>query len=93
MSNDFSFNDGVEASAGFPTEDYATNLTTTRLNVSKRLSEITSSPKPSYDVNGQEVSWTEYQKMLLDMLAQLNKAIAVGEVDPEPFEILSRGIT
>lgn len=92
MGTDFTHTDGVEASAGFPTEDYSTNLITTRLNVSKRLSEITSNPKPSYSVNGQTVQWAAYHNMLTETLARLNKLIAEGEVDTEPFEIHSQGI-
>jgi hypothetical protein len=75
------------------TEDYPTNLATTRLKISKLLIEITSNPKPSYVVNGQDVKWTEYQKMLMEQLKALNDLIEAGEVDPTPFEIRSVGIT
>ena len=89
----YTYTDGVAASAGYPSEDYATNLETTRLNVSKLLAEITANPKPSYNVNGQAVNWTEYHKMLTETLSRLNKLIAEGEVDATPFEEVSQGFS
>jgi len=72
---------------------YLDNLTQARLQISERLVEITTSPKPSYNVNGQQVSWTEYSKALTEQLDKLNDAIAAGEVDGTPFEIISQGFT
>jgi len=72
---------------------YLENLIQTRLQISERLAEITTSPKPSYNVNGQQVSWTEYARWLTDQLKTLNDAIEAGEVDGVPFEIVSQGFT
>ncbi len=73
--------------------DYVTNLETTRLRVSQRLAEVHANPKPSYSVNGQTIQWSGYCNMLTESLARLNKLIEQGEVDDEPFEIASQGIT
>lgn len=70
------------AAAGVAGVDYATNLETVRLQITQRLVEITANPKPSYNVNGQQVGWTEYQKMLLDQLEKLNELIALGDGTP-----------
>jgi len=63
-------------------EDYETNLGTIRDQIAARLVEITANPKPSYNVNGQQVSWTEYQKMLFDQLGKVNELIAAGDGEP-----------
>ena len=68
---------------------YAENLVIIRDNVAARLAEITASPKPSYSVEGQSFSWTEYQSMLFKQLESANTAIAAAE---GPFEIMSEGI-
>ena len=53
------------------------------------IAEITASPKPSYSLDGQTISWNDY-------LAQLQRTVdwcdrqLVGE---EPFEIHSTGYT
>lgn len=70
---------------------YAENLATTRDQIAERLVEITASPKPSYNVNGQAVSWTEYFRTLTEQLDKLNELIATG--DGTPVEVLSQGYT
>jgi hypothetical protein len=71
--------------------DYVTNLEQARLQVSQRLRQITADPNPNYNINGQNISWTDYQKMLLDSLKALNKAIAEGEADSTPWEEVIHG--
>jgi hypothetical protein len=88
--SDFTTNDGVPASAGYPSEDYGDNLTTSRLNISKRIVEITANPKPSYSVNGQTVQWSAYLRMLIDKLDTIDLLV---EKDNAPFEIVSQGFT
>jgi len=72
---------------------YISNLEEARDNAASTLASITANPKPNYTVNGQSVQWSEYSKMLTNLIDRLNKLIAAGEVDEEPFEIISRGIT
>lgn len=48
----------------------------------ERLTEIVTKPKPSYDIDGQKVNWTEYQKMLNDQLEGI-EALIVREEGPE----------
>lgn len=61
------------------------NLKAAREAAAETLARVLASPKPTYNVDGQSVSWTEYQAMLskqIDALtAQINSA--------EPFEIIS----
>jgi len=92
MATTFIFTDGVPSSAGFPSEDYATNLETTRLNISKLIVELTENPKPSYSVNGQTIQWSAYMNMLTESLKRIKALIVEGEIDTEPFEITSQGI-
>lgn len=68
---------------------YTDDLTTSRDNLAARLAEITASPKPTYNVNGQMFSWTEYQRFLLDGIRALDELVAANTA---PFEILSRGL-
>lgn len=72
------------ASTSGTSDDYATNLSTLRTQISQRLVEITASPKPSYNVNGQQVAWNEYFKALTDQLDKINALIA--EDDGTPWE-------
>lgn len=74
------------ATAAAEAGDYATELTTIRDQAVARLKEITASPKPSYNVNGQQVGWTDYQRMLMEQIKALNELIAVGEPDTGPWE-------
>lgn len=51
------------------------------------IAEITAAPKPSYAIDGQAVSWSEY-------LAQLKQTVAWCDerlTQVEPFESHSRG--
>jgi hypothetical protein len=66
---------------------YLENLTTARDNLATKLASVTASPKPSYTIDGQTVSWTEYYKMLMDGINSLNEQLAAGE----PFEIHTQG--
>lgn len=60
------------------------DLKAARDNMAARLKEITASPKPSYDMDGQRVSWTQYQTFLLDGIERLDKQIANDE---GPYEL------
>lgn len=48
-----------------------------------RLSELLDNPKPSYSVDGQSVSWSEYQKMLQETIRWADEQAAV---DAGPYE-------
>ena len=67
--------------------DYTDNLDTIRDQISARLVEITAEQAPSYNVNGQQMSWTEYQKMLFDQLKAIDELIAAGDGTPWSEEI------
>lgn len=54
---------------------YLENLTTARDNIAARLAEITANKKPSYNVDGQEIKWTEYFVGLTNQLNALTTAI------------------
>lgn len=68
---------------------YLENLATARDNFAAKLAEISASPKPSYSIDGQSVSWTEYYKFLSDQVDKVNEQINSGE----PFEEVGQGIT
>lgn len=53
------------------------------------IAEITASPKPSYALDGQSISWGDYLAKLRATVDWCERKLA-GE---EPFEIRSRGIT
>ena len=55
------------------------DLKTARGNMAARLAEVTECPKPSYSVDGQAVSWTEYMEFLVSALERLDAQIADKE--------------
>ncbi|HWA99028.1 MAG TPA: hypothetical protein VG713_11075 [Pirellulales bacterium] len=65
------------------------NLITSRDNIAANLAEITASPKPSYSIDGQRVSWQALYDSYLRQLAALDAQIAGAD----PFEISSQGTT
>jgi hypothetical protein len=60
-----------------------------RTQTLSRIAEITASPKPSYSLDGQSVSWGDYLAKLRSTVDWCERKLA-GE---EPFEVRSRGIT
>lgn len=60
------------------------DLATARNQMAARLVEITTTPKPSYNIDGQNISWTAYQKMLMEGIANLKAQIAAEE---GPYEV------
>ena len=67
----------------------AENLATAKSNFLAKLAEISVSPKPSYVVDGQSVSWTEYYKFLTTAIADINALTN----DETPFEIHTTGFS
>lgn len=55
----------------------------------ERLLEIESSPKPSYSVDGQAVSWNEYRTQLRETITWCKQQLQADA----PFEIHSAGYT
>ena len=53
------------------------------------LAELTAQPKPTYDLDGQQISWNEYLARLQATVDWCERKLA-GE---EPFEIHSQGFT
>lgn len=67
----------------------AENIATIKSNALAILAEITASPKPSYSIDGQSVSWTEYHAMLMGKVAWADGLL--GGLDP--YEIHSEAYT
>jgi len=63
------------------------DLETALEQIAARILEITESPKPSYSVDGQSVSWDAYLRTLIDSYERLKKQIQ----SEEPFEVQSTG--
>lgn len=68
--------------------DWVTNLTNTRAAFSQTLLEISASPKVSYSVDGQSVSWTDYQAFLVKAIKDIDDLLLTQ--DP-PYEEVSCG--
>jgi hypothetical protein len=64
-------------------------LRTIRSQTLALIAELTAKPKPTYQVEGQSVSWNEYLARLHETVDWCERKLA-GE---EPFEIRSQGIT
>lgn len=56
----------------------ADTLRTVQSNYAQQLLELSdpTKRKPSYSVGGRSISWTEYQRWLLDAIKQLEQQIA-----------------
>jgi hypothetical protein len=54
-----------------------------------RIAEITADPKPTYQIEGQKVNWSEYLKQLQDAIDWCDAQLAART----PVEIHSRGFT
>ena len=63
------------------------SLIEARQCVAEQLAEALKNPKPSYNIDGQSVSWTKHYQFLSQQLNELRDQIN----DEEPFEELSRG--
>lgn len=76
------------------TSAYITSLISARDRMAADLAACAENPKPSYTWNRKQVSWTEYQQMLIDGIDKLNSMIdARQEVeDDTPQEYVSYGI-
>ena len=60
-----------------------------RTQTLSRLEELRASPKPSYTLDGQQVSWTEYAKSLEQTIDWCDRKL----VESEPFEFKTEGTT
>lgn len=67
----------------------AEQLATIKSQALANLVAITANPKPTYDIDGQEVDWNEYHKMLTAQVKSANELLAAET----PFEIHSVGFT
>ena len=65
------------------------NLEVARDNIAKLLADITASPKPSYSVDGQSVSWESYVSMLATNLEKINQLIIVAG---GPYEAVTQAV-
>ncbi len=53
------------------------------------IAELTLRPKPSYELEGQAVSWSEYLARLKDVVEWCDHKLAAAE----PFELRSQAVT
>ena len=65
----------------------AAQLATIKSQILALLVDLTENPKPTYDIDGQEVEWGDYQRMLFAQLKDVNAQIAAEA----PTEIHSQG--
>lgn len=73
--------------------DYTDKLTTARDAALDLLIALRTAHKPTYTVNGQTVSWTEYARLLAEEVKNFNQMIDEAANSEEPFEIHSQGIS
>lgn len=67
----------------------ATRIATIKSQTLAIIQQITESPKPSYNVDGQSFSWGEYLKQLQETVAWCDNQLSAYE----PFEVQSQGFT
>ncbi len=84
--------DSVDALVSTATDDDAAvlqNLRAAKRKYSEQLVELSQDPRPSYDKDGEQVSWETYQKFLIEQINRLSQAINM--MDPD--EVVSQGFT
>lgn len=72
-----------------PTPTPLEDAQATLANLYRIKRQITSSPKPTYNIDGQQIQWGEY-------LAQVDEAITKAQAqinDLDPYEFYTRGWT
>lgn len=69
--------------------DDLTQLATIKSQALARIIEITSSPKPTYSIDGQSVSWSDYLRQLQETVAWCDERLA-GD---DPFEFATEAYT
>lgn len=62
---------------------------TIRSQTLQLIQQITAQPKPSYELDGQRVSWTEYLARLIDVVHWCDQRL----IADSPCEIRSFGLT
>ncbi len=67
----------------------AEQIATIKTQTLARIAEITAAPKPTYNVDGQRVDWSDYLKQLQQTIDWCNEKLA-GEA---PFEIRSQAFS
>lgn len=72
---------------------YLDDLTEARDNAAARLKEVLASAKPSYQIDGQNISWTDYTRMLGEQIRGLNDLISDSANQDDPYEIHSVGVS
>ena len=62
---------------------------TIKANLEAQLLSLSENPKPTYQLDGQMVSWTAYLNWLLAAIKEANEMI----IAEEPFEVETQGYT
>jgi|APGre2960657468_1045069.scaffolds.fasta_scaffold00673_10 predicted metal-dependent hydrolase len=52
----------------------AQNIQVAIANIAAKIVELSADPRPSYEVDGQRVEWTEFMRMLVQQLETLRKS-------------------
>jgi len=64
-------------------------IATIKTQTLARIAEITAQPKPSYQIDGQEVGWSDYLRQLRGTVEWCNRQLA----GHSPTEVRSQGYT
>jgi hypothetical protein len=72
-----------------------TNLQALKSNLIAALAnesayQVSYGAKPSYQIDGEQVQWTEYRDRMIDKIETLNKLI---QVEGGPFELRTQGVS
>jgi len=67
----------------------ATSISTIKTQTLALIVDLTENPKPSYNIDGQSISWGSYLKQLQDTVVFCNEQLA----NEAPVEVISQGYT
>lgn len=68
----------------------AEQLATIKTQTLAIIVTITANPKPSYDIDGQEILWAEYLRQLQSTIAWVDTQLVQSD---GPYEVHSQGYT
>jgi len=78
---------GASGGSAGASGNYIADLNAARDNIAAQLADLTTNPKPSYSIDGQQISWDAHFRALSQELDRLNLLIQAAE----PYEIRTQG--
>lgn len=70
--------------------DPLANVNQAIVNVTALIAQVTASPQPTYNLDGESIPWESYLAMLIDKLEKLQEASIFLS---GPYQLISQGVS